>query len=87
MCKKRIIKNFRHFYSKLKGGTNCYTVEVSFYGYKKNEAFNYKVYTEEACILFQDQVYIVELFHELYFSVYIFFGFCHPLRFRDVKQI
>ncbi|EEB10781.1 conserved hypothetical protein [Pediculus humanus corporis] len=32
----------RYFNSKLKGGTNCYTIEVSFFGYKKKDAFNYK---------------------------------------------
>ncbi|KAK6620228.1 hypothetical protein RUM44_006629 [Polyplax serrata] len=43
----------RHFYSKLKGPTNCYTVEISFYGYQKKDTFNYKVYTEESCILYK----------------------------------
>lgn len=43
----------RYFYSELKDATNCYTLEVSFYGYKKEkeDAYNYKVYTEESCIL------------------------------------
>lgn len=37
----------RHFYNYLPS-TNCYTLEISFYGHKKPDSLNYKAYTEES---------------------------------------
>ena len=41
----------RHLCSTLKDHVNCYTFEISFYGYKMKESDVIIPYTEESCIL------------------------------------